>query len=125
MNSLTKKIIFSLFILLFMSITNANSQSENEKINNLIEQKRAYNKTNKISAVYKIQLYNGNETQAYKVRKEFEAVFPEYKVIIDASKQPDWKTQISYFRTRIEADRALNLIKEKYSGAFFVLEDKI
>ena len=82
------------------------------------------NKKNKSSIVYKIQLYNGYETEAYKIKRNFEASFPEYKTFIDASKQPDWKTQVGNFNTRIEADRVLIIIKDKFSGAI-VLEDKI
>jgi len=89
----------------------------------LIEQKRAYNKDNKSSVVYKIQLYNGNEEEAYKIRRNFNTSYPEYKTTI-MYKPPEWKTQVGDFKTRLEADRALNIIKKKYSGAI-VLVDKI
>tara|TARA_R110001583_G_scaffold83631_8_gene220755 strand:- start:451 stop:825 length:375 start_codon:yes stop_codon:yes gene_type:complete len=119
-----KRLLFTAFLTLLLGITNSYSQSENEKINNLIEQKRDFNKKNKSSIVYKIQLYNGYETEAYKIKRNFEAAYPEYKTIIDASKQPDWKTQVGNFTTRLEADRVLIIIKDKFSGAI-VLEDKI
>jgi len=119
-----KKIVFTTFFALLLGILNLYSQNENEKINNLISQKRAFNKENKNSVVYKIQLYNGYETEAYIIKRNFEAAFPEYKTIIDASKQPDWKTQVGLFKTRLEADRVLNIINKKFSGAI-VLEDKI
>ncbi|WP_299524432.1 SPOR domain-containing protein [uncultured Lutibacter sp.] len=119
-----KKIYFTAFLALLVGTISSYSQSENEKINNLIEQKRNFNKKNKSSIVYKIQLYNGYETEAYKIKRNFEASFPEYKTFIDASKQPDWKTQVGNFNTRIEADRVLIIIKDKFSGAI-VLEDKI
>jgi len=112
-----------MFFAFFINVINSFAQSENEKINTLIEQKRTYNKTNKSSIVYKIQLYNGNETQAYEVKRNFNASFPEYKIIM-TYKPPEWKTQVGIFKTRLEADRALNIIKEKFVGAI-VLEDKI
>ena len=118
-----KRILFTAFLTLFLSITNSYSQSENEKIDNLIEQKRTFNKNNKSSIVYKIQLYNGNETQAYKIKLNFNTTFPEYKTKI-VYKSPEWKTQVGNFNTRLEADRILNIIKEKFTGAI-VLEDKI
>ncbi len=123
MNKLSIKIILPLFFTIFLSITNLYSQSENEKINTLIEQKKAFNKTNKNIIVFKIQLYNGNETQAYAVRRNFEADFPEYRTKI-IYKTPEWKTHAGNFRTRLEADRALNAVKLKYAGAL-VLEEKI
>ncbi|MDD3722277.1 MAG: hypothetical protein PHW92_07305 [Lutibacter sp.] len=123
MNKLSLRAIVLVFFTIFLSITNSYSQSENEKINSLIEQKRAFNKTNKNIIVFKIQIYNGNETQAYAIKRNFEADFPEYnaKVKYDS---PEFKTRFGNFRTRLEADRALNIIKEKYAGAI-VLEEKI
>ena len=120
---LLKKIFFASFLILLFNITNSYSQSENEKITNLIEQKRAFNKNTKNSKIYKIQLYNGNETQAYKIKRNFETAFPNYKTKI-IYKSPEWKTQVGNFNSRIEADRILNIIKEKFIGAI-VLEDKI
>ena len=117
------KIFFIGFLTLFLSITNLYSQSESEKITNLIEQKRAFNKKNKSSIVYKIQLYNGTETQAYRTKSSFNNSFPEYKTKI-IYKSPEWKTQVGDFNTRLEADRVLKIIREKFSGAI-VLEDKI
>ena len=119
----SKNLFFVTFLALLLSITNSYSQSENEKINNLIEQKKEFNKKNKTSIVYKIQLYNGNETEAYKIKRNFNAVFPEYKTKIKY-KSPEWKTQVGDFNTRLEADRVLNIIQDKFSGAI-VLEDKI
>ncbi|MHB1147752.1 MAG: SPOR domain-containing protein [Lutibacter sp.] len=123
MNKFSIKIIIPLFFTIFLSITNSFSQSENEKINTLIEQKKAFNKTNKNIIVFKIQIYNGNETQAYAIKRNFEADFPEYRTKI-IYKTPEWKTHIGNFRTRLEADKALNTIKLKYAGAI-VLEEKI
>jgi sporulation related protein len=117
---LLKKILFIAFLL---CITNTYSQSENEKINNLIEQKRSFNQQNKNSIVYKIQLYNGVEAEAYKIKHNFEIAFPIYKTKI-IYKTPEWKTQVGNFNTRLEADKVLNIIKKKFLGAI-VLEDKI
>jgi hypothetical protein len=123
MNKLSIKLIILLFFTIFLTTNNVFSQSENEKINTLIEQKKAFNKTNKNILVFKIQLYNGNETQAYAVKRNFETDFPEYRTKI-IYKTPEWKTHAGNFRTRLEADRALNMVKIKYAGAI-VLEEKI
>lgn len=123
MNKLSIKTILPLLFTIFLSITNSYSQSENEKINTLIEQKKSFNKTNKNIIVFKIQIYNGNETQAYAIKRSFESDFPEYRTKIKYD-NPEFKTHAGNFRTRLEADRALNTIKLKYSGAI-VLEEKI
>lgn len=124
MRNFTNRLTITMLGLFFFGTVGAFAQSESETIENLIEQKRDFNKNNKNSSVYKIQLYNGNETEAYKIKRNFELEFPEYETVIDASKQPDWKTQVGYFKTRLEADRILTIISEKFEGAI-VLKDKI
>ncbi|UMB62190.1 SPOR domain-containing protein [Lutibacter sp. A80] len=99
------------------------SQTESQKIESLISQKKSYNQENKNTVVYKIQLYNGSESEAYKIKNNFKSAFPEYKAKI-IYKQPEWKTQVGDFETKLEADRVLLLIKEEFSGAI-VLEDLI
>lgn len=116
-------ILFISVLTLFLSFTNIYSQSESEKISELIVQKKNYNKQNKTSIVFKIQLYNGNETEAYKIKQNFTSEFPEYKPAVVYDK-PEWKTQVGKFKTRLEADRVVKIIKEKFLGAI-VLEDKI
>lgn len=119
---LRKILILSLFISL-TSFTQLYSQTEQDKISSLISQKRDFNKNNKTSTVYKIQLFNGPEKAAYTKKYKFQSTFPEYKVQI-IYVAPEWKTQVGNFNTRLEADRALNIIQQKFVGAF-VLEDKI
>ncbi|NEW78752.1 MAG: hypothetical protein GZ086_04870 [Gelidibacter sp.] len=123
MKKLSIKAIIFVFFATFLISNISFAQSENEKINTLIEQKKAFNKTNKNIMVFKIQIYNGNETQAYAVKRNFESDFPEYRTKI-IYKTPEWKTHAGNFRTRLEADRALNAVKQKYTGAI-VLEEKI
>ncbi|MBG7631498.1 MAG: SPOR domain-containing protein [Bacteroidetes bacterium] len=123
MNNLSKSILLTTVFTLFISIVNSYSQTEDEKISTLIEQKRAYNRNNNNSTVYKIQLYNGNEKEAYKIKQNFQVAYPEYatEIIYNA---PEWKTHVGKYKTRLDADKVLIIIKEKFAGAI-VLEDKI
>ncbi|MFK5981928.1 MAG: SPOR domain-containing protein [Flavobacteriaceae bacterium] len=123
MNFNTRKILIMLLLAILASFTNTYSQTEQHKITTLISQKRDFNKKNKTSTVYKIQLFNGTEKIAYAKKTQFQNLFPDYQVnIIYAA--PEWKTQVGNFATRLEADRILNIIQQKFIGAF-VLEDKI
>lgn len=119
----SKTINYIIFFTLFVNSLAVYSQSESENITNLIEQKKLYNKKNKNSTVYKIQLYNGNEPEAYKIKQLFNAEFMDYKAEVVYDK-PEWKTQVNTFKTRLDADRVAKIIKEKFAGAI-VLEDKI
>jgi hypothetical protein len=124
MLSLLKKGGFLALFIVFLLVGGvSHAQQDREKIDSLILQKRLFNKENKTSKVFRIQLYNGNENEAYEIEKEFRKEFPEYKSTI-TYRQPEWKTQVGNFKSRLEADRVLLLIRKKFSGAI-VLEDKI
>ena len=122
MNFLSKKLFIAAIMLILLSISNTYSQTESEKIDKLIEQKKAFNKRNKNSTGFKIQIYNGNEGSAKSIQRDFDALFPEYRSLI-TYKSPEWKTQVGPFKTRLEADRTLLQIKQEYRGAI-VIEEK-
>jgi hypothetical protein len=123
MKNSSKRIKILAFLAVFLSLNYSYAQTESAKIDKLIEQKRSFNKKNKNLGGFKIQIYNGNESQAYKIEQVCKANFPEY-ITSTKYKAPEWKTQIGPFKTRLEADRNLLLIKKKYLGAI-VIEDKI
>lgn len=122
MNILLKRTLLLSIALVFLSMSNSYAQSESEKIDKLVEQKRAFNKKNKNNSGFKIQIYNGNEAQALKTQREFDAIYPNFKSLI-VYKSPEWKTQVGPFKTRLEADRTLLTIKQDYRGAI-VIEEK-
>lgn len=97
--------------------------SEKREINELIQKKRSFNKENKNTSALIIQLYNGNEQEAYIIKNKFQDIFENYEVKV-VYKSPEWKTQVVYFYTRLEADYVLNKIKKEFDSAI-VLEEKI
>lgn len=93
----------------------ANSQSKSlSSLDSLIYKKKEYNLS--VKKGFRIQLYNGSEAVAIKKIKEFRKLFEDIK-IFRTYKIPEWKVQTQIFRTRLEADRVLNRIKEEYPGA--------
>ncbi|MBS9766224.1 MAG: SPOR domain-containing protein [Flavobacteriaceae bacterium] len=120
---ISKKYFFIAFLALATSFSAFSQEKTSKKIKDLISQKRSFYQKNKNTSVFIIQLYNGNEKKAYTVKNEFESTFSGYKTIM-SYKLPEWKVQVGYFYTRLEADIALNKIKKKFEGAI-VLEDKI
>lgn len=116
------KITTKIFILLcFIFSLTANAQEE-KKIDDVLAKKIEYNKKNRRAKGYKIQLYNGNESTAYRVKGNFENTYG----IVAALKyeSPEWKVRVGNYKTRLEADRALLLFKEKFGGAI-IIETKI
>jgi len=83
-------------------------------LDSLIYKKRSYNMTAKKG--FRIQLYNGDEKTAMKKIETFNKLFPEIS-IYRTYKIPEWKVQTEAYKTRLAADRVLNLIKKKYPGA--------
>lgn len=109
-----------LFLVAFFTTKTTYSQSEksgNTLIKELISKKRSFNK--EYSYGFRIQLYNGIETIARKTMKKFEYDFPEIKTHLEY-RQPDWKTQVGFYKTKLEADRALLKFKRKYRSAIVI-----
>ena len=113
-NILNKRFILVAFIAIISNFQLFAQQ--NAEINNVILKKRAFNKQVTKTSGYKIQLYNGNEGKAYSIRDSFKSKYPYYVKV--SYKAPDFKVQVGNFRTRLEADRALNHIKKSFAGAF-------
>ncbi|MBA6156058.1 SPOR domain-containing protein [Tenacibaculum sp. S7007] len=115
-----QKFIITFLLLLIGGVYFANGQSnytENKDIISLIEKKREYNKRN--GTGYRIQLYNGLEKRARSFRGRFHVEFPGVYTKLSYT-APEWKIQVGNYKTRLQADRALNKIREKFNGAIVV-----
>lgn len=119
-----------LTIALFISIiTYAQTQEGNIKIdcsseiNNLISKKISYNKEHHIVDGYRIQLFYGSENGVANARNKFVSLFPNTATYIDYE-SPEWKVRVGNYKTRLEADRALQEIILNFGDAI-VIEYKI
>ena len=113
-------LFFSFLALNFFIIQTGVSQekkTERQLINELISKKREFNTT--YGYGYRIQLYNGFEVEAKKTKEKFILDFPEIETFL-VYRQPEWKIQVGFYKTKIEADRALLEIKRKYQNAIAV-----
>ncbi|WP_428741424.1 SPOR domain-containing protein [Tenacibaculum sp.] len=116
-----KSSLFITFLIVFATgICSLNAQTNytnNKDIISLLEKKREYNKNN--GTGYRIQLYNGLERTAKSLRNRFQIEYPGVYTKL-TYKAPEWKIQVGNYKTRLLADRALNEIREKFSGAIVV-----
>lgn len=113
------KIFLSLLFVLGIGITTVNSQNTKDKeVIKLIKKKRAFNKKNGFG--FRIQLFYGLETKARTELKSFNIEYPKIKTYIDYSNPPYWKSLVGDYRTKLEADKALNGFKKKFPGAIVV-----
>ena len=117
-----KNSVLKVCIILVVFLTTKPSFSQSEKsdntlINELISKKRSFNK--EFSYGFRIQLYNGIETVARKTMRKFNYDFPEIKTHL-IYRQPEWKIQVGFYNTILEADRALLNFKRKYKSAIVI-----
>lgn len=85
-------------------------------IDEMVAQKKDYNKTLETFQGYKIQIYYGSEKECYEIKDEFSSLFPDIPTSIIFS-TPQWKLQIGNYRTRLEADHEMVNIKKEYPAA--------
>ena len=113
-------IISCLFFVGFLTsqtIYSQSKKSDSTLINELISKKRSFNK--EFGYGFRIQLYNGYETEAKKTETKFKINFPEIKTYL-LYRQPEWKIQVGFYKTKLEADRALLDLKRKYGSAIVI-----
>ena len=73
---------------------------------------------------YKIQIYNGSRSGAENAREKFRNSYSGWSVSMQYE-TPNYKIWVGNFKTRLEADRALQRVKRKFSNAFiFKPKDK-
>ena len=124
MKTLSLKISILAILSFVLSTTFSFSQEGNvivnqdKKITELLNLKKEMNKNEADSDRYKIQIYSGNtRSDAYSSQEEFLESFSEWPTIV-LFENPNFKTWIGNFRTRLEADRALKRVKLKFPSAF-------
>jgi len=72
---------------------------------------------------YKISIYSGSLSAAEAAQANFKESFPQYATIMEYE-TPNYKIYIGNFRSRLEADRALQKVKPKFSRAFILKPEK-
>ena len=118
------KIIFALIIVYF-STSKVNAQEQNGTLNQdpkfeqLLSEKRKINTSLILNDVYKIQIFNGNSENAKKTLSEFKQEFATIDGTIIFN-TPNYKVWVGNFRTRIEAERNLRAIKERYQNVLLI-----
>ena len=123
-----RKFVFCSFLLSFSSYPiiaqNQNSDiSQDPKFEQLLNEKRKINPSLSVNDFYKIQIYNGGSETAKKTLNEFRQEF----AAIDATivfNTPNYKVWVGNFRTRIEAERNLAIIKDRYKNVLLIKPSK-
>ncbi|GEC79669.1 sporulation protein [Flavobacterium aquatile] len=112
-------------ILNSFSTVNAQSVtvSQDDNFEQLLNEKRRINSSITINNRYKIQIFNGNSESSKKALIDFKREFKNYDATIIFS-TPAYKVIVGNFKTRIEAERNLNLVRKKYPNSILIKPSK-
>jgi hypothetical protein len=128
--SLITKINHSKCIYIFLIFINFNTLIAQEitvkqdpKIEQLLAEKRKVNSSITINNPFKIQIFNGSSEESKKILIQFKKDNKEYDATIVFS-TPMYKVWVGNFKTRIEAERNLNILKKKYPNAIIIKPNK-
>jgi hypothetical protein len=119
--------VFSILVTFFTQVAIAQPGSvivnADSEINELLLLKKSLEKENKIDEGFTIQLFYGEVELANITLKEYKSSYSSWPASIEYE-TPNYKVWAGNFATRIEADRALIVVKKRFSGAF-ILEKKM
>ena len=119
------KVLFS--ILVFSNFNTLIAQevtvTQDPKLEQLLSEKRKVNSSITINNQYKIQIFNGSSEESKKTLIQFKKENKNYDATIVFS-TPIYKVWIGNFKTRIEAERNLNILKKKYPNAILIKPNK-
>ncbi|QKX05140.1 SPOR domain-containing protein [Aquimarina sp. TRL1] len=97
--------------------------NQDPRIKRLLNIKSSMAKEGEFSDRYKIQLYYGNLNKANSILKAADESFSKWEPSIQWE-TPNYKVWIGNYRSRLEADRALKEIHEKFPNAFIFKPEK-
>jgi len=121
--ALKKIFLSSLLLVALTSKMNAQNQntsvSQDPKFEQLLNEKRKINASLTVNDSYKIQIYNGGSENAKKTLNEFRQEFNDIDATI-VFNTPNYKVWVGSFRTRIEAERNLVNIKDRYKNVLLI-----
>ena len=96
------------------------SIEQDEKIGQLLD---LYKTALKTSEYYRIQVGFGSHAQAQNIKSNVEVDFPNLPSKIDFD-SPTYRVRVGKFKTKMEAERKFNEVREKYPNAMLLKPKK-
>ncbi|OIQ29409.1 MAG: hypothetical protein BM564_06855 [Bacteroidetes bacterium MedPE-SWsnd-G2] len=118
-----KSAVLTFFITVFSGQLSAQNGQVNIDEPNDVKQLMEFKKDLRTVNLLTIQVYSGNRTDAQEIRDELNKSEMDFPVSLKFE-TPNYKVWIGNFTTRLEADRALVIVKEDFPNAF-ILKPKI
>ena len=121
--ALKKYILSLLFVGLSTCYVNVQAQNvtvnQDPKFEQLLNEKRKINTSLTVNDSYKIQVFTGSSENAKKSLNEFRQEFSDIDATI-VFNTPNYKVWVGSFRTRIEAEKTLVNIKDRYKNVLLI-----
>ena len=95
------------------------SIKQDEAIPQLLELKKTLEKENKLANSFTIQLFYGELKQAEEVLEQYEKFYTTWPASLEYE-TPNYKIWVGSFGSRLDADRALLKLKERFPAAFIL-----
>jgi len=125
--ALKKNILSFLFAGLSTCYVNAQDQNitvnQDPKFEQLLNEKRKINTSLTVNDSYKIQIFTGSSENAKKTLSEFRTEFNDIDATI-VFNTPNYKVWVGNFRTRIEAEKTLLDINNRYKNVLLIKPNK-
>lgn len=122
-----KKVVVLGLFLMIISTQKIFSQgvtlSQDARFEQLLNEKRKINSSITVNDRYKIQIFNGDSESSKKALVEFRKNNTDYDGTI-VFFTPIYKVWVGNFKTRIEAERNLAVLKKTYPNAFLIKPNK-
>lgn len=117
-------LLFSFAFLAFFNTKSVAQQgsitvSQDPKFEQLLNEKRKINSSLIANNRYKIQIFNGDNAASKKQLTDFKKEFKQYECTI-VFNTPIYKVWVGSFKSRIEAERNLEILQKKYPKAFLI-----
>ncbi|WP_284653694.1 SPOR domain-containing protein [Flavobacterium terrisoli] len=122
------KLVFTAAAVFFLSQKSFSQEgkvavSQDPKFEQLLNEKRKINSSITINDRYKIQIFNGDSENSKKTLIDFKKENKTLDATIVFS-TPAYKVWVGNFKTRIEAEKNLELLKKKFPNAFLIKPNK-
>lgn len=116
-------LIFSAFSSKLSAQEQKISLNQDPKFEQLLAEKRKLNGSITVNNRYKIQIFVGESESAKKTLNEFKRLYKNLDGTI-VFNTPNYKVWVGNFKTRIETERNLIVLKKKYPNSFMIKPNK-
>ncbi|MEO0526886.1 MAG: SPOR domain-containing protein [Bacteroidota bacterium] len=119
-----KKHLYILVFISFSAITLAQegqlNLEQDKKITDLL---KIYKSANESSDYYQIQVFFGSYQNAQNIKSKVETDFPGWSSMIKFE-SPSYRVRVGKFKTKLEGERKLIEVREKYPSAMLLKPEK-